>query len=183
MYRLGHFIDAQEAEYSHPRVFLMPAPEAPYQRILAGIPGSDPDVLLRLTRCLEGPLVLLYVLHTSGGEAELGRYQSPELSLQEVEGFFAEFSSFLSADARFDLWVYSPKQRATLVWDRHNLLHAYGHLECFAAGLRSLGFGPGEPVVPAPHTHHYHAALDPLARQLIDRFDWRYSPLRPEDEQ
>lgn len=183
MYRLGHMVEGRELEHSHPRVLLMPSPEAPYQRILASVPGSDPDVLLRLVSRLEAPLVLLYVLHTSLGEAEPGRYQSPELSFQEVEGFFAEFRPFLSADARFDLWIYAPRQRATLVWDRHNLLYAYGPLECFAVELQSLGFEPGEPEVPAPHAHHYHAALDPLARQLIERFDWRFSPLRLEDEQ
>ena len=150
---------------------------------MAGVPGSDPEIFLRLTRCLEEPLFLLYVLHTCRGEAELGRYQSPELSFREVEGFVWEFKPFLSADGRFDLWAYSPGQGATVVWDRHNLLHAYGPLECFSAELGSMGFSPGEPEVPAPHTHHYRPQLDTLAKQLIERFSWLHSPLRPEDEQ
>jgi hypothetical protein len=183
MYRLGHMVEEQWVEHSHPTVFRLPAPGAKSQRIVAGVPGSDPDVFLSLTRCLEEPLFLLYVLHTCRGEAELGRYQSPELSFQEVESFVEEFKPFLSGDGRFDLWAYSPEQGATVVWDRHNLLYAYGPLECFAAELVQLGFVAGEPEVPALHTHHYRPELDAFAKQLIERFTWLQSPLRPEDEQ
>lgn len=183
MYRLGHTLDGREVEHVHPAVFQMPSPEARSRRLVASVPGSDPEVALHLARCLEEPLVLLYVLHTTRGEAKPGRYQSPDLSFQELADFISEFRAFLSADARFDLWIYSPGQRATIVWDRHNLLYAYGPLERYAAEPTSLGFGPGEPAVPAPHIHNYHSSLDPLARQLIDRFHWQYSELRPEDEQ
>ena len=176
-------MEGQDSEHSHPAVFRMPVPGVQNPRIVATVPGSDPEVPLRLARCLEQPMFLLYVLHTSRGEAELGRYQSPELSFEEVEDFVREFRPFLMADARFDLWIYSPGQQATLVWDRHNLLYAYGPLERYASELGSLGFEPGEPSVPAPHVHYYHADLDPLARQLISRFHWTHSPLRAEDEQ
>lgn len=183
MYRLGHMVEEQWVEHSHPPVFHVPARGSKSQRLVAGVPGSDPEVFLRLTRCLEEPILLLYILHTCRGEAELGRYQSPELTFREIESFIGDFRPLLATDGRFDLWAYSPEQRATVVWDRHNLLHAYGPLECFAAKLRSLGFGSGEPKVPAPHTHHYRPELDALAKQLIRRFHWLHSPLRPEDEQ
>ncbi|WP_111264986.1 hypothetical protein [Marilutibacter maris] len=183
MYRLGHSVEGQWVAHSHPPVFRMPAADARSQGIVAGVPGSDPEVFLRLSRCLEEPLFLLYVLHTCRGEAETGRYQSPELSFRDLEAFVDEFRPLLCADGRFDLWAYSPEQKATVVWDRHNLLYAYGPLDRYATELRSLGFGQGIPEVPAPHTHHYRSELDALAGKLIDRFDWVYSPLRPEDEQ
>lgn len=176
-------IDEQWAEHSHQPVFRMPVPGAKSQRIVAGVPGSNPEVFLRLARCLEEPLFLLYILHTCRGDGELGRYQSPELSFREVESFVEEFRPFLSADGRFDLWAYSSEQRATVAWDRHNLIHAYGPLESYAAELGRLGFEPGDPKIPAPHTHHYRIELDTLATQLIGRFHWLHSPLRPEDEQ
>ena len=181
MYRLGHMVNEQWVEHSHQPVFRLPPAKAPGQRIVAGVPG--PEVFLRLSRCLEEPLYLLYVLHTSRGEADVGRYQSPELSLREVESFIGEFEPFLSADGRFDLWAYSPAQGATVVWDRHNLLHAYGPLERYAKELELLGFAPGEPEVPAPHTHHYHSEMDAFAKRATERFAWLHSPLRVEDEQ
>jgi hypothetical protein len=183
MYRLGHIVEEQGVEHSHPPVFRLPAVGAKNQRILAGVPGSDPDIFLRLAACLKEPLFLLYVLHTCRGEADLGRYQSPELTFQDIRSFIDEFKPFLIADGRFDLWVYSQEQNATVVWDRHNLIHAYGPLDCYASQLRVLGFTTGIPTIPSPHTHHYRPELDGLAQQLIARFSWAYSPLRPEDEQ
>ncbi len=182
MYRLGHEIGNEGVEHSHPPVFRLPTP-GKSQRIIAGVPGSDPDIFLRLAGCLEEPMFLLFVLHTSRGVADPGRYQSPELSHQEVEAFIDEFRRLLSADGRFDLWVYSPAQKATIVWDRHNLIHAYGPLDRYAAELRALGFTPGDPVIPSPHSHHYRQEMDALVQQVIARFDWIHSPLRPEDEQ
>jgi hypothetical protein len=183
MYRLGHMQDDVEVEHVYPATFRMPAPGEGRPRIVAGVPSSDPDVLLRLAACLEPPLVLLYVLHTPRGEAAPGRYQSPDLDFQDVEAFIADFRDFLSADARFDLWVHSPAQGATIAWDRHNLIYAYGPLDHYAATLVAMGYEPGDPAMPTPHVHNYHAALDPLARRLIGRFHWQYSELRPEDGQ
>lgn len=183
MFKLSHPKGTEWEKHSHRRVFHLPEAVDASPRIIAGVPDSDPEVMLRLARTLEGPLILLYVLHTSRGEAETGRYQSPDLDRAELEGFFDEFWQFLSTDARFDLWVHAPDASATLVWDRHDLLHAYGPLDRFAAELEALGFEPGQPEVPAHHAHHYHAEQDALAKRLIARFDWRCSPLRPEDVQ
>jgi len=183
MYRLGHMVGGEEVEHTHAPTFRLPTPESRSSRIVVGVPGSDPTLLLKLAGCLEAPLYVLYILHTPRGEAEPGRYQSSELAFDELASFIEDFRPFLIGDGRFDLWVYSPSQKATLAWDRHNLLYAYGPLECYEASLREAGFVPGEPAVPAPHAHHYRADLDHLAARLVARFDWIYSPLRPEDEQ
>jgi hypothetical protein len=45
----------------------------------------------------------------------------------------AEFAEFLTEDGRHDLWLHSPRTDATLVWDRHDLIYAYGPLEQFRA--------------------------------------------------
>jgi hypothetical protein len=153
------------------------------QRLLAGVPDSDPRVFLRLARELTGPYFLLFVLHTPRGIAEPGRYQSPAVDLDDVEDFVERFGPLLAADARFDLWLHSPADQATLVWDRHDQLFAYGPLARYAQALRAAGFVQGDVRVPAPHEHRYHAVLDDLAREVIEHFDWRCSPLQPGDEQ
>ena len=183
MYRLGHLVEEQWVEHSHPAVFRCHTSRSGTPRITAGVPGSDPSVVLELAKCLEAPLFLLYVLHTPRGEAEAGRYQSPELSLSEVQELFEEFRPFLSGDGRFDLWLYSPSQRATVVWERHNTLYGYGPLECFQASLEAQGFVEGELPPLGEHTHHYRAELDQYAKALLSRYHWLQSPLRPEDEQ
>jgi hypothetical protein len=183
MYRLGHCVDDQWVEHSHPSVFCCHTSPSGTPRIKLGVPRSDPGVVLKLAHCLQPPLFLLYVLHTPRGEADPGRYQSPELPFAEVQDFFKEFSPFLTGDGRFDLWLYSPSQGATLAWDRHNLLYGYGPIECYRAALEAQGFVEGElPAIP-DHTHHYRPELDSYAKAVISRYHWLQSPLRPEDEQ
>ncbi|MCU7646180.1 hypothetical protein [Pseudomonas piscis] len=182
MHRFAHMIDDQWVEHSYPPVFEI-APFNGGERVVAGVPGSDPQVLLSLARCLTQPLLLLFVLHTSREDVPVGRYMSPMLSLAEVADFIDEFKPLLCGDSRFDFWVHSPEDQATVVWDRHNLIYAYGPLESYASALYGLGFGHGEAQMPVPHMHYYHPQLDELCRQLIARFDWRHSPLQPEDEQ
>lgn len=177
MYRLGHLVNGEWLAHSYPPVF-----EAG-DRIVAGVPGSDPSIFARMVECMEPPYYLLYVLHSPRGEAEAGRYQSDALSLSEVKGFLAQFGAFLSGDARFDIWAHSPSDNGTVVWDRHDQLFAYGPIEQFSAALQSLGFTAGSPLVPVPHEHHYRAELDHFARDIMSSFNWSYSPLRPEDEQ
>jgi hypothetical protein len=132
---------------------------------------------------LRGPLRLLYVLHTPRGEAAPGRYESPELSVDQARHFIRRFSDFLSADGRFDLWVHSAMDHATLVWDRHDQLFGYGPVDLFVSRLREMGFVAGRVEVPVPHEHQYRAEMDGHAADLLTAFDWRHSPLRPEDEQ
>jgi hypothetical protein len=100
-----------------------------------------------------------------------------------VRDFVGRFKRLLSQDARFDIWGHSPSEDATIVWERHNLLYAYGRLEKLASELLALGFSTGAPSIPAPHAHNYHQDLDLYARDLLSAFEWSWSELRPEDEQ
>lgn len=145
--------------------------------------ASDADGLLQLAGCLQGPFRLLYVLHTPRGEAEPGRYESPAISGDELDRFLRKFAEYLAADARFDIWIHSPESRATLVWDRHDQIFAYGPLAKYEKVLVALGYSEGECEISFPHIHHYRSEHDAAARALLHAFSWRHSPLRPEDEQ
>lgn len=177
MYRFGRFVDGSWVAHSHQPLFEMGT------RLVTGAPGSDPLVFQQLVACLKPPYQLLYVLHTARGAAVRGRYQSPPISLSQVEQFLARFQPFLSADGRFDLWAHSPEDDATVVWDRHDQVFGYGPLDRYAKVLRSLGFTPGRLEIPVPHEHRYHPALDSLAAEVLSAFDWSHSPLHPEDAQ
>lgn len=177
MYKISHQVNGQWVEFVHPPVYEVS------DSVRAGVPCGDPLVFLRMVECLEPPYFLLYVLHTPRGEAEPGRYQSPEVSREELSAFLARFSSYLKADARFDLWAYSPGEDATVVWDRHNQMFAYGPTARSAEVLASMGFHMGKVGIPVPHSHHYRSEFDDQARQVMTALEWIHSPLRPEDEQ
>ncbi len=152
-------------------------------RITAGCPGGDAAIFHQVVACLAEPYLLLYVLHTPRGEQRAGRYESGELSAAEFAAFLMRFAGYLGGDSRFDLWVHAPEEDATIVWDRHDLVHAYGPLERVAGILGSLGFNEGEVDVPVPHIHHYRQEFDADAADLLASRTWSWGPLRPEDEQ
>jgi hypothetical protein len=183
MHKLSHLRDGQWVAHSFRPSYTLPEESAHTQCLRSAVPSGDSVVFERLVATLQAPYILLYVLHTPRGEGEPGRYQSPELSRNELDAFISQFGAYLSADARFDLWAYSPKEQATVVWDRHNQLFAYGPVERFVSELRVLGFEEGEVEVPVPHQHHYRPECDALAKALLGAQPWSFSPLRPEDEQ
>lgn len=183
MFKLGWCVDGEWREHAHPPTYSIEQEHGASRRLLATAPGSDPSVLLTLADRLTPPLILLYVLHTPRGEGEPGRYQGRDMSRAEVHEFVRRFRTLLTTDGRFDLWVHSPWEEATLVWDRHNLIHGYGPVKDLASALRGLGFRPGRPSVPVPHAHNYHAACDGEARALLASQNWLHSPLEPSDEQ
>jgi hypothetical protein len=186
MYKLGHEVDGEVVEHSHPPRFIrqIVAPGEPGRsRLVIGVPGGDPNVLGALAAHLVEPMVLLYVLHTPRGEGEAGRYESEEIDHAALRGFLDRHAAFLAGDGRFDLWVISSEGGALLAWDRHNLLHAYGPLEAFAATLPGLGFQEGELPPLGGHMHYYRSEFDEEAKAVLSAFDWFRKPLRPEDEQ
>jgi hypothetical protein len=183
MFKLGHCVDGEWRAYSHPPIFSAVRTHSGQLKVLATAPGSDPLVFTTLSDRLTPPYFLLYILHTPRGEGEAGRYQSAEIDRAELHLFMREFANLLSTDGRFDLWLHSPSDGATIVWDRHDLIHAYGMIDAAAEALRGLGFAAGEPTIPAPHEHHFHAACDASARALLANRDWQYSVLREEDVQ
>ena len=169
--------------HSHPATFRTEVTSAGSTRVVAGVPAGDPLTFQRLAESLEAPFMLLYVLHTPRGEGEAGRYQSPSLSLGEAQAFLEQHAAFLSGDARFDLWIHSPGENATVIWDRHNLIHAYGPTGRYVSTLKALGFEEGSPNLAFAHMHHYRQEFDNEAAAVLQAFAWRHSPLQAEDEQ
>ena len=152
-------------------------------RIVATVPGGDIEPVEALVKSLSEPFYVLYVLHTSRGEAPVGRYQSQDIGTEEALGFLRRFRTFLQQDGRFDLWIHAVRDKATVVWDRHNLLYCYGDLDAMERVLKGLGFGIGNPSIDFPHAHHYREEHDDSARALMSHFQWHFSELRPQDVQ
>jgi len=179
-FKLATENNGEWAEHRHAARFVI---DNAKEKLTASVPGTDAAPLLALTAVLKPPYYVLYILHTSRGEGDVGRYQSTELSRDELNAFLARFSDFISGDGRFDLWVYSPSEKNTVVWDRHNYVHAYGPVAKYASALEALGFIQAPLPTLGDHIHHYREAFDGDARDMLNWFDWVRTPLRPEDEQ
>ena len=134
-HKLSRFAQAEEVAHSYPPTYAFERMANGADRLVAAVPGGDAEVLSRLASCLAGPYGVLYLLHTPRTNARPGRYQSPALSKQQLSAFLERFADYLGGDARHDLWVHSPEERGTLVWDRHDLIFAYGPAPGAAAQL------------------------------------------------
>jgi len=151
-------------------------------RLVIGAKSPLP-LFLSLVGVLAPPYDVLYILHTSRCDTELGRYQSPPLDASTFEAFAAEFADFFSTDGRHDLWLHSRNPEGVLVWDRHNVISAYGPIDRFADVLKAKGLTEGDFSLPTPHTHHYHARFDDDERRIAHYFNWARTPLQPGDIQ
>jgi hypothetical protein len=113
-----------------------------------------------------------------------GRYQSPEpMDRSAVEAFLTQYREFLEGDARHAIWVASTAGEGTLVYDRHNIIYAYGPIECFEDVLTARGIRRGEVKLPSPHSHHYHREHDADEERLLAAMEWIQTPLRDGDDE
>ncbi|MES2467274.1 MAG: hypothetical protein V4675_08245 [Verrucomicrobiota bacterium] len=181
--KIAKYSEESDDPYSHPAEFKIAPTSTGTPRITATVPSGEASLIQSLLNALDGPILLLYVLHTTRGECPVGRYQSGDLTREEANRFLDRFKGYFQADARFDLWLHFPNSQATIVWDRHNLLYLYGLIDQLQHRLISLGFQPGDPNANFVHTHYYRSEFDQDARELLSYFDWNFSELRPEDIQ
>lgn len=166
-----------------PRYFRESGKGGSERLILAGPATSYSQLLIDLVATFPDMSKILYVLVVPrDGTAEPGRYESPDfLGADAVAEFINEFREFFESDGRHHLWIASPDY-GTLVFDRHDVVYAYGDLEAFEAVAIAHGMSRGEVSIPVPHWHKYHAEYDALEHRLLKGWDWMYSPLRSQDE-
>jgi hypothetical protein len=148
-------------------------------------PASDQVNLLReLSRLTQEPFGILYVLVISRLDSQEARYQCPEpLTRTQMEAFLFEFHDFFESDARHHVWITSLPDKATLVYDNHNLIYAYGPLQRFAGVLRQQGLKEIRITVPSPHAHRYHPEFDASEAEVLSYWKWKTFPLAEQDLQ
>ena len=169
--------------YQHARHFELQRLRGGSSRLVVGLQSSPLSLVKDMVARLPGPFRVLYVLVVAGTDAyEPGRYECPvEFTLDRLTTFIDEFSAFFEGDGRHHLWVASASAGA-VVYDRHELIYAYGPLDDFERVLASRGYKETSVEVPAPHAHHYRAEFDSHLVRLMKRWHWRHSPLKPGDD-
>jgi hypothetical protein len=147
-------------------------------------PSSDHvELMTKLAGVLPEPFGILYVLLVSRRDNDLGRYQcSSPCNREEVESFLREFKEYFESDGRHHIWVASIPSSATLVYDQHDVIYAYGPLAQFKKVLDGEGLRESPISFPAPHAHNYNPQFDEQEQRVLNYWDWRKSPLTPDDE-
>ncbi|MEZ0325811.1 MAG: hypothetical protein ACAH95_07880 [Fimbriimonas sp.] len=153
-------------------------------RIVVAPAAKHVDLLIRLTREMPPPYWVLYILMVPHTESvQPGRYQlMEEFDEDGIRRLLSSFQEFFEGDARHHLWIGSRKDRSLLVYDQHNVIYAYGPVDQFASILQAQGLREDEVVYPYPHTHHFRTSLDRFEAELLDRYEWAWSPLEEEDD-
>src|SRR5262245_22305098 len=98
-----------------------------WQRLVIGAEAKEIELILELCRGMHGPFVVLFVLIASRLGNPEGRYQSRGgLSYADLELFLYTFQEFFEQDGRHHLWVISASGEGQFIFDRHNVVYAYG---------------------------------------------------------
>lgn len=178
MRKLSRELDGKWVDLLHPREY-----EEEEHRLVVGLNSDNSSIVSGLVHQVEGPIYVLYILHTPRGEGDPGRYQSPLVSKDEVLSFISKYKNFLSQDSRYNLWFRSPSEKTTIVWDCHDLVYCYGLTKKFIRFLNQNDYKVGHPHINFMHQHHYRSQYDADASDLLKIFDWSFSDLQDADIQ
>lgn len=182
--KFGHLEHGEEVPHDYGDVFFE-QPCGPSTRLVIGPSGNHINLMIELAAELQGhPWFILYVLLVPRlGNRESGRYQSePFETHTELASVLSAFRAFFEGDGRHHVWVGSPSDGGTLVYDQHNVIFAYGPLERFRAILKAQGYREESFWFPTPHYHSFVEEYDAEEERLMRELEWQYSPLRPGDE-
>lgn len=181
-YKFG-WIPNEERRYEYPDNFAFERTSGPESLVIA--PSANHiSILIDLLHLMSEPLGTLYVLVVPRGGSKAGRYQTANpVSKEQAEDLLTSFKEYFENDGRHNIWVASMSGSHQLVYDRHNVIYAYGPLPEYENVLLGRGLRKVEFVrFPSPHTHNYHAAFDQDERNLLRHWRWKRSPLHESDE-
>ncbi|MEQ1823146.1 MAG: hypothetical protein ABL949_11595 [Fimbriimonadaceae bacterium] len=134
-YKLGHQFNDEFVPFQHNHTWARQATSDGAVRLRIGPRDGHVDLMLELARTLPEPFCILYVLLIPSGQFEVGRYQSPLTTLENVERVFGVFRSIFENDGRAEVWLASVARggeaNGTIDYDNHELIYAYGPLEPF----------------------------------------------------
>lgn len=181
-YKFG-WMPEDEQRYEYANIFASERTSGP-ERLVIAPSANHVSILIDLLQLTPEPLGILYVLVVPRGGSEAGRYQTANpVAREEAVGFLRNFSDYFENDGRHDIWVASMGGSSQLIYDRHNVIYAYGPLREYEKVLLSRGLKKVDHVrFPSPHTHNYHAAFDRDEIDVLHYWCWKHSRLRESDE-
>jgi hypothetical protein len=182
-FRLGTIgADGSESQHRYGDLWDIEQTTGP-SRLVVAPSGNHLDCMIELSRQLQEPFGILFVLLVSRCGNAPGRYQSPEpTSREDTEYFLRRYAEFFQNDGRSHLWLMSLPDEATIVYDNHDVLYAYGPIDSYVRVLERRGLRRAPVRFPVPHTHCYNEPYDPIEEAVLGAWNWRHFPLAPDDE-
>jgi hypothetical protein len=183
-YKFGN-PEPKDREWAYENIWAAEATTGGGSRLVVAPTEGQAQLLTALLKVMTGPFWILYVLVVPRGRGEQGRYQCSEPQAgMAVDAFLNEFRSFIQDDGRHNVWIASESGSEMLIYDRHNVIYAYGPLDAFREVLAAEGLKEVPSVrFPSPHSHHYHQNLDSEEERLLKYWDWQHSPLKESDDE
>jgi len=186
VYKFGHLTSTGEDEpFTYPNTWAFEKTSVGSERLKIAPKTGHVTLIRELCELMNPPFWILYVLLLSRSRIHSpGRYQNPQpLTRKQLAAFLDRFRNYFERDARHDFWVSEADGSSLLVYDRHNVIYAYGPLQQYEQMLRAKGFEQTQEVLfPAPHSHHYNSEYDGEEDALVDYFQWKQSPLQEDDD-
>jgi hypothetical protein len=183
MFKISTFQGTAEVEVSYENVYEVQENQT-LSRVAIGPKAEQVSLLLEIAESWAGPFGVLYVLVVPRRDQHRpGRYQIPEPCVFSELGTFAKtFKDYFERDGRHHLWIMDLPSRSQLVYDRHGIVYAYGDVKRYCQFLDEKGFARQKIDVPCPHGHHYNAAMDHFEDEIMRYWQWKWSPLRKEND-
>jgi hypothetical protein len=155
------------------------------ERLIIAPSKDHVPLILELCKAMPEPFGVLYVLVVPRSDRSPGRYQSPvPLSHTQLTDFLNRFRKYFESDGRHHLWIGAMDRSFLLVYDKHNVIYAYGPLQTFKEQLQRLGLEKSLEVrFPTPHIHNYNSDFDGDEGAVLDYLTWKFFPLQETDEQ
>ncbi len=169
--------------YEYPNVWSREKTTGPERLVIA--PSRDHiSLMIELSSVMNDPFWILYVLVVPRGNGDAARFQSTEpVNRKEAETFLFRFREFFEGDGRHHLWLASVSNSDQIVYDKHNVVYAYGNLPAFEEVLSHRGMKKVDEIrFPLPHIHNYNSEFDEEERNLLHYWEWKQYPLRDSDE-
>lgn len=183
--KLGYIPSSgEEVRYEYENVWAAQVTKGVERLIIAPSKEHIP-LIIELCKTMPGPFDVLYVLVVPRSNISPGRYQSPlPLSPAQLTDFLHRFQSYFECDGRHDLWIGATDRSFLLVYDRHDVVYAYGPLQTFKEQLQRLGLKESAEVrFPAPHVHYYNPEFDRDEEAVINYLPWKFFALQETDDQ
>lgn len=184
-FKFGTIEDEQDLNvkrFSYPNIWSIEQTSETERLIIAPASGQI-DLIIELSRILPEPFGILYILSVPRGENDEGRYQSAQPASRAVmETFLNDFRDFFENDARHHVWIASLPSNTMLVYDKHNVIYAYGELAKFKQILLARGLTQGDVSFPVPHVHNYNPKFDTEETRILSYAEWKKFPLAESDE-
>jgi len=117
------------------------------------------------------------------GEGNPGRYEVNTPSLQLSCSSFSRLINFLEHDASRISGFVQLRAKGLLVYDRHNVIYAYGPLENFIEVYeRAISISQEEVRFPSASCPLLPRRIRSDAKRILNEEEWVISPLRASDE-